>query len=355
MATVVACGGDGGGTTAPQPTRPVAWVDNVWTQPVPAWGSPVRLNLPLPLASIVFGAGGGLGAFGAHEGGHVEGLNHIWLPTAAPMTVRTWAPGTVTKIEDVGGGEYFITVDYGQGLVGKHLDVQKPLVKVGDVLREGDAVAIGVSGETMLIDNNRSDGERTGGAMGSPVSPFDYLTDDVKAAVIARYVAEVVEPYFKKGLSVGAQRPWEPRLTNKMLFHGEHKGTSAGEWLATNKGWSVIDPVYFDVMTIFDVTNEYGHFQRFEMMDHDWSMPGNKNGMSGSFVTDAPGRVVFTEDHGATYYGLYSVDENGARARLTIEWNKGAYPASISSSAAVYVERAPIYLGGDAQALGLIK
>jgi len=55
--------------------RPIIWIDNAWTQPVPAWGSPVRLNLPVLLGSIVFGSGGGFGAFAAHEGGHVEGLN----------------------------------------------------------------------------------------------------------------------------------------------------------------------------------------------------------------------------------------------------------------------------------------
>ena len=60
-------------TTAPLAIRPTPWVDNVWTQPVPAWGSPVRLNLPVPLASIDLtgGGAGGIGGFGAHEGGHV--------------------------------------------------------------------------------------------------------------------------------------------------------------------------------------------------------------------------------------------------------------------------------------------
>lgn len=63
------------GSDGPMEARPVTWIDNAWTQSVPAWGSPVRLNLPTPLGSIVFGPGGGFGAFGAHEGGHVEGLN----------------------------------------------------------------------------------------------------------------------------------------------------------------------------------------------------------------------------------------------------------------------------------------
>jgi len=63
------------GSDGPMEARAVTWIDNARTQPVPAWGSPVRLNLPVPLESIVFGPGGGFGAFGAHEGGYVEGLN----------------------------------------------------------------------------------------------------------------------------------------------------------------------------------------------------------------------------------------------------------------------------------------
>ena len=94
------CGGGGnvnsGGTQSA--SRSVAWVDNAWTQPVPEWGSPVRLNLPVPLDSIVFGPGGGIGAFGAHEGGHVEGLNHIWIPILPNTPVRSWASGTVRHI-----------------------------------------------------------------------------------------------------------------------------------------------------------------------------------------------------------------------------------------------------------------
>lgn len=330
---------------------------------MPSWGSPVRLSLPVPLASIQLaagglGGGGGFGAFGAHEGGHVEGLNHIWIPTSSnSTTVRSWAAGTVTKIENMGLGEFFVTIDYGQGLVGKHMEVYTPLVKVGDAVREGDPVGIGTSAEFLLTDYNRTDGERTSTTGGSPVSPFDYLKDDVKAAVIARDTAEVVEPYFKKGLAVGNQRPWEPYLTNKMLFHADHKGTFIGEWIATNKGWTVVDPVYFDVMVLFDVTNEYGTFKRYEMMDHDWSMPGNKQGAAGTWLPgDGSGKVIFQQErNGPTYYGLYAVDESSGRAKLTIEWKTGAYPAALSANAATYVERAPVYLGFDAQSLGIIK
>jgi hypothetical protein len=49
------------------------------------------------------------------------------------------------------------------------------------------------------------------------------------------------------------------------------------------------------------------------------------------------------------------VDESSDRAKLTMEWNQGSYPTAITANAAVYAERAPIYLGGDAQALGIAR
>ncbi|HEV7992048.1 MAG TPA: M23 family metallopeptidase [Gemmatimonadaceae bacterium] len=364
LLAATACGGasvSDAGHDEVAPVRPVPWVAGAVTQPVPAWGSPVRLNLPVALSDIVLGVGGGLGAFGAHEGGHVEGLNHVWIPTRPGIPVRSWAAGTVTRIEDMGARgtpdgrhEYFITIDYGRGLVGKHLDVDLPMVKVGDAVKEGDPVgAMSGSAEFNLIDNNRTDGERTGGITGAPVSPFDYLRDDVKAALLARYQAEVV-PDFARGATSGNARPWEPYLTNPMLYHADHRGTIVGEWILVNKSWSNPDPVYYDVMAIFDVTNPYGHFQRIEAMDHDWSNPGHKVVSSGTWTTgDGAGRLMLTLDHSAPWYALYTVDESGGRAKLTMEWKQGGYPAAITSTAAVYAERSAIYLGGDAAALGL--
>jgi len=352
-------------TDAQMEARPVTWIDNAWTQPVPAWGSPVRLNLPVPLGSIVFGPGGGFGAFGAHEGGHVEGLNHIWIPTIAGTPITSWADGTVTRIEDMGDRgagdgkhEYFITIDYGQGLVGKHLDADVVLVKVGDKIKQGDRVASGPSAEFMLSDQNRSDGERSDG--GSPVSPFDYLRDDLKAGVIARHISSVVDPYFKTGNAVGNSRPWEPYLTNKMLFHKDHPGTVAGEWILSNKGWNIPDPMYFDVMAIFDVTNEYGYFRRFDVMDYDWSKPGNKKNGNGTWSPgDGSGKIIFfltgSNQLNGTYYGLYRIDETGGRAKMSIEWKKGGYPDAITANAAVYSERSDTYLSDDAHKLGILK
>lgn len=109
-------------------------------------------------------------------------------------------------------------------------------------------------------------------------------------------------------------------------------------------------------MAIHDVTNAYGTFRKAEMMDHDWGMPGSKRTVDVTWsALDGAGKVVMQVANGAKYYGLYAVDESSGRAKLTIQWQTGGYPAAITSNAAVYFERGPIYLQGDAQRFGLIK
>ena len=362
VALLTACGHDGSsiasgidGITPPAAIVPVSWVDGAWVQPVPSWGSPVRLRLPVPLDSIVLGPTGGLGFFGAHEGGHVEGLDHVWIPTKPGTVVGSWADGTVRAVQLI-DGFYYIDIDYGHALVGKHQLVEHSLVVPGQRVKQGDAVGMAASAEFNLVDYNRSDGVRTDDAGGSNVSPFDYLEPDVQAALLARVMSEVVTPYFANGAVSGSSRPWEPYLTNKLLFHQDHRGTFQGAWIATNKGWTTPDPVYFDVMAIHDVTNAYGHFQHIDLEDYDTSAPGSKGLIDGTWVPgDSAGKFILTLSFsGAKYYARYAVDESGPRAKLRMEWRLGSYPDSISSNAAVYIERKNVYLGLDAQELGLI-
>lgn len=362
LLALIACSHDGSsvsgiidGITPPVAVVSVPWVDGAWVQPVPSWGSPVRLRLPVPLDSIVLGPAGGLGFFGAHEGGHVEGLDHLWIPTKPGTVVGSWADGTVLKVELI-DGFYYIDIAYGHGLVGKHQLVDHPLVTVGQHVKQGDRVGAAHLAEFNLVDYNRSDGVRTETAGGSNVSPFDYLEPDVQAALISRVTSEVVAPYFAKGSAVGNSRPWEPLLTNKLLFHHDHPGTFQGEWICLNKGWTTVDPSYFDLIAIHDVTNTYGHFQHIDLEDYNTSLAGSKGLRDGTWVPgDSAGKFIMTLSYsGGTYYARYAVDESGPRAKLRVEWRLGSYPDSISSNAAVYIERTNVYLGLDAQQLGLI-
>ena len=211
LVMVMACGHDGSsvagvrdGIITPIAVVTVPWVDAAWVQPVPSWGSPVRLHLPVPLDSIVLGPSGGLGFFGAHEGGHVEGLDHVWIPTKPGTVIGSWADGTVLDVQLIDGA-YYIDIDYGHGLVGKHQLVDHPLVTVGQHVKQGDPVGTAHLAEFNLVDYNRSDGVRTDDAGGSNVSPFDYLAPDVQAALIARLTNEVVAPYFAHGSDGGKQ------------------------------------------------------------------------------------------------------------------------------------------------------
>ena len=54
---------------------------------MPAWGSATRIVLPPP-ASLSLGD---LGAFGAHQGGHPEGLDHVWLYKTTDNQVQSCA------------------------------------------------------------------------------------------------------------------------------------------------------------------------------------------------------------------------------------------------------------------------
>lgn len=350
-------GGDPGTPTPPPVARSFVWTDDAWVQAVPDWGSPVRLSLPAPVDAIAFDNMTAIGAFGTHNGGHIEGMDHIWLHISPDLPVRSWAAGTVTSIVDMGGGggahEYFITIDYGQGLVGKHMEVETPLVTVGQQVAAGEPVAIGLpwrewrSAEFMLMDQNRA--QETGYGVHTAVSPFDYLNAGDQAALLERYRA-VVTPAFSLGLPYGDSKPWEPRLTNRHILHRLHRGTLMGEWLLADRGWSVPEPVYFDMLTVLDVSNEFGHFQRFAMLDEALYGPGG--GDEGTWELTSPGHIIF---HGQrTLYALYVLDESGERAQLRIQWQEGSWPAALGPDAALYVERRPVPRREDAHDLGLM-
>jgi hypothetical protein len=125
LALALGChGGSSGQGNDPDPytagASEVPWTPGAWVQPVPAWGSTTRIAIPFALSSLSMAD---LGAFGSHQGGHPEGLDHVWLYNTASDQVQSWGPGTVTAI-DAYPDQSMITIDYGDGLIGKHMSIQ---------------------------------------------------------------------------------------------------------------------------------------------------------------------------------------------------------------------------------------
>lgn len=361
-APLIACGGGSAGAGAgdaasgaegwqppPDAQAQVAWVSGAWTQPVPSWGSPVRLSLPAPVEKILLGPTSAIGAFGAHQGGHPEGLDHVWIHIDDDEQVRSWAAGTVIDVRWM-QTEYIIKIDYGQGLVGTHMEVESSLVVIGDKVAEGQPVALGLawgggrSAEFTLEDWNRIDG------VYPYVSSFDYLKEEAKQALLARYVAEVVTPYFTQGIGWGDSKPWEPYLTNRLLLHKGHPGTILGEWLLSNRAWSMPGDGAPDIMTFMDAANPYGVFRRFATADDS----GPQSGLEGTWTVDYDLKRFTLVAFGVTYYGIFELEEGGPRAKLKLEFQPGAYPAAFSASAAVYVERSRLPRRVDAKQLGVL-
>jgi hypothetical protein len=284
----------------------------------------------------------------------------VWLYNTTDDQVKSWADGTVTRV-DTYPDQMMITIDYGNGLIGQHMSIQTAYVTIGQKVKAGDVIALGISGslndEYQLMDENRGDGIKTDINGYSYVSPFDYMQPSQQAALIALYQAQVVTPFFTLGQETNAGKPWEPYLTNQTLIHHQNRGTLIGEWVLSNRQWNTPDPLYFDILTINDVTNAYGHFSHFNATDYNLSAPTTKGIVDGTFtLTGQAGQVVFTYSGSATpsWYGLYSIDESSGRAIMKLEWNAVGFPAAISANAAIYYERLPVYVGRDAELLGVL-
>ncbi len=343
---------DSDGWNSNRPVQTPEWVEGAITQPVPSWGSRTRLILPVALDRIGFDPASGIGAFGSHQGGHPEGLDHVWMEVTGTDPIRSWAAGTVTKIENMGGGEYFITIEYDGGLTGKHMEVRQSLVTVGQHVNAGDPICYGLSmayfqsAEFMLIDRNRNDGE-TAGSSGSYVSPFDYLRDDIRAQVESVYVRKVMNLYFGQGKDVGNNKRIEPYLTNRMFFHPLNRNTLVGEWLL-NRKWGIGN--YPDILTFLRADNPYMSGGRV-VAGEDATM-GRLN-FDGPWDADTLLHHVTFEYLGSPYFGLYSIDESGSRALLKLEYRTDVYPTSFTDSAVTYIERAPLPRRVDAEGLGV--
>ena len=336
---------------APSSVRTPEWVKEKITQPVPSWGSSNRLILPVNINQIVLGPLGGIGGFGSHQGGHIEGLDHVWLEVENGIPVRSWAAGKVTKIEDM-GAEFFITIEYAGGLIGKHMEVKTVLVSLGQTVKAGDPIAYGItyssfqSAEFCLNDKNRNDGV-TAGSDGSYVSPFDYLRPDLKDSLEQIYIKKVIQPYLSSGKDAGNNHSYEPYLTNPVLFHKQYRGTIAGEWLLNSK-W--LPGGYPDILVFLDIDNDYFKGKRILAAD-DQSQ--GQTIFDGLWDADTLlHRFTFTSNN-LKFYGIYELNETKERASLKIEYRNDTYPSSFSSNAGIYIERAALPRRVDAEQIGV--
>ena len=340
----------------PSPAQPRAWVKDALTQPLPDGASKIRLVMYAPLDSIKLT---GLGAYGAHRGGHPEGLDHEWIPVKKEVVMTSWADGYVVWARPAPGdagydkGQMNVVIYYGDGLWGEHmgLDKNRVLVKEGQKVKEGDPIGYGIPGDTSgyndqnyqfgeftVADQHRRDGDVywysfVKGA--TLVSPFDYLNEDAKQQLEEQWQKEVIDAHLLKGEDVYGvvATPWEPYLTNPMLLHTGHKGELIAEWYLRNKELKA-DGIP-DVLVFFEANTKYYPRQRVVGTEEDTG----EHILSGDWIADYENNRIIINTTNEIYYGIFEIDESEAQAKLKIEYQKKIYPSSFSENARIYSER----------------
>ena len=350
--------------TSPQeifPARPDPLTDN-FTFTLPSGASPLRLSLPADIEDIFYSEHTGIGGFGLHAGGHIEGLDHVWIELKPGTPVKSWADGVVEDIRlsgDIASGEYHVTINYGQNLVGIHMEIETTYVEVGDTVKRGQEIGIGQSyvpevssAELALIDLGRSDGVPAGGS-GVYVSPYDYLEEPAKLALIEAYRKHVIEPYLKYGDTAGYTwvfKPYQPYLTNRLFLHEGNKGKLSGEWYLLSSRWGGDLP--HDIITFIEADNPY--FRGNIVLAGEDEGSGRLN-IRGTFEVDySRNRVKMIDKHGAVYYAIFEIDESEERARLKLEYREDSYPDEFSAEAVTYIERSHLSRRQDASELGVL-
>ena len=190
-----------------------------FTYTLPTGASPLRLSLPAEIEDIFYSDKTGLVGFGVHSGGHIEGLGHVWIELKPGTPVKSWAGGVVEDIRyqgNPGEGEYHIRINYGQNLIGSHMEIETPYVEVGDQVKRGQEIGMGCSfdpgqssAEFALRDLGRTDGAGRPDE-GVNVSPYDYLEDSEKGKLVEAYKKYVIEPYRQYGTTRGITWVFEP-------------------------------------------------------------------------------------------------------------------------------------------------
>lgn len=323
-----------------------------WT--LPDCSSPLRISFPYSMDEVFANNNTGLTGYGLHAGGHIEGLNHEWIHVKEGTPVRSWADGTVERIDPVGmgaDGEVSILINYGQGLIGVHTEVKQPLVKVGDKVKAGQAIGVGfifnhaTSAEYFLFDTNRDDGTFDFG-MKSTVSPYDYLREPDKSNLIDAYKKNVLDPYLE-GQKITSELfyPYQPYLTNQLFAHPGNAGKLSGEWYATDQNK---DGDWEDVLTFLEVDNPY--YKGNLVLSLNDRLPNMFSGIQGKYEVDyVNNRIKITNDdfidhldglsNQPTLYGIFKINESGPRPTLKFEYQEDSYPTGFSAKAKNYVLR----------------
>ncbi len=331
-----------------------------WT--LPAGASTLRLSLPADINNFLFGEHGGIGGYGLHAGGHIEGLDHVWIELKPGTPVKSWADGVVQDVlynGPLGEGEYHITIDYGYNLIGIHMEIMTPYVKVGDKVNRGQEVGMGMSfdplqtsAEMGLVDRGRTDGVKAWGG-GVNVSPFDYLERSEKIALIEAYKKQVIEPYVKSGKILWGFEPYQPYLTNNLFLHGENEGRLSGAWYLLSSKWEYGYPN--DLLTFVEADNPYYKGNVVLAMDDEDVYSGYWF-IKGTFEVDYTiRRIKISDDYGITYYGIFEIDDSSDRAILKIEYQEGSYPGDFSDNALTYIQRSNVGRRADGMKLGVMK
>lgn len=346
---------------SPKAAKEQEWVKDVVTQPLPEGASKVRLVFYTPLDTIPLTE---IGGYGVHPVTHAEGLDHEWILIDNTKPFTSWADGVVVYVNTIENriqdDTPSIVIYYGDGLWGEHMHVQKSLVTPGDLVKAGDPIGYGEQSthapgyqvaEFNLADQHRRDGvgywsKFVKGA--TLVSPFDYLQEDVKLQLTEKWQKEIIEKHLVNGKEVQGvvATPWEPYLTNPILFHQEHKGTLIGEWFLRSKPWTFDNTP--DILIFFTNKTQYYTKQHVRGVEEELEMVETiKFLFSGDWEADYQNKRFVITVHDATYYGIFELDESGEQAILKIEYQKDSYPVEFSEKALIYTERERISKGEE--------
>ncbi len=192
------------------------------------------------------------------------------------------------------------------------------------------------SAEYGLVDLGRTDGA-TGYGGGAYVSPYDYLEEPEKLALVEAYKEHTVERYVKGKRTTWLFEPYQPYLTNRLFLHDFYPRRLTGEWYLNNTSSGPGDPG--EILTIIEADNPY-YAGNVVLSPYERVARGEPRAISGTFEVDYEnGRIKILNDDGRVFFGIFEIDESGDMAKLKVEYQKYRYPDEFSADALVYVER----------------